>query len=61
MLSNSGLRNKNTKYTDNDDQNQDKLSLLTPLLKMEVKLRAEKIANSNFRITAGVGMEFPKI
>ena len=61
VLSNSYLRNKNTKYTGNDDQNPEKLSLAYTSVENEVKLRAEKIANlSNFRITAGVGMEFPK-
>lgn len=61
VLSNSYLRNKNTKYTGNDDQNPEKLSLAYTSVENEVKLRAEKIANiSNFRITAGVGVEFPK-
>jgi len=61
VLSNSYLRNKNTKYTDNDDANQDKLTLAYKSVENEVKLRAEKIANlSSFRITAGVGVEFPK-
>ncbi|MEA5006641.1 MAG: TonB-dependent receptor [Rikenellaceae bacterium] len=61
VLSNSYLRNKNTKYLDNDDKNPDKLTLAYTSVENEVKFRAEKIANiSNFRITAGVGLEFPK-
>lgn len=60
IASNSFLRNNNTKYLNNQNNDPQMLTLKYRSSESELKLRVEKIINiQEFRFVAGAGSEFP--
>lgn len=60
VLSQSYLKNRNTKYLGNDESNEENLTLKYSSVESETKLRAEKILTvKEFRIVGGVSLELP--